>query len=74
MESEKVNFKKVVEFGNAHSLEEEFNTFQVKIQWMINKQAGAELDQAQPELGFEENDLSLRGYILVGSWIAMGLK
>ena len=27
------------------------------------KQAGAELGQAQPELGFAENDLSLRDYI-----------
>ena len=29
----------------------------------IVKQAGAELGQAQPELGFGENDLSLRGCI-----------
>ena len=28
-------------------------------------QAGAELGQAQPELGLGENDLSLTGYILV---------
>ena len=28
------------------------------------KQAGAELGKAQSELGFGENDLSLRGYIL----------
>ena len=27
------------------------------------EQAGAELDQAQPELGFGEKDLSLRRYI-----------
>ena len=35
--------------------------------WVIPKntkeQAGAELGQAQPELGFGENDLSLRGCI-----------
>ena len=29
----------------------------------MEKQAGAELGQAQPELGFGENDLSLRGCI-----------
>ena len=28
---------------------------------MLKKQAGAELGQAQPELGFGENVLSLRG-------------
>ena len=31
----------------------------------IIKQAGAELGQAQPELGFGGNNLSLRGYMLV---------
>ena len=30
------------------------------------KQAGAELGQAQPELGCGENDLSLRGWLHLG--------
>ena len=33
------------------------------------EQAGAELGQAQPELGFGENDLGLRGYIQGLGWI-----
>ena len=36
------------------------------------QQAGAELGQAQPELG--GNDLSLRGYILVWGLMATELK
>ena len=40
----------------------------------ITKQAGAELGQAQPELGFEENDLSLRGYVWGWARMARGLK
>ena len=40
----------------------------------VRKQAGAELGQAQPELGFAENDLNLRGYIQGWGWMARGLK
>ena len=40
----------------------------------IQKQAGAELGQAQPKLGFWENDISLRGYIWGWGWMARGLK
>ena len=38
------------------------------------QQAGAELAQAQPKLGFWENDLSLRNYIWGWGWMARGLK
>ena len=38
------------------------------------KQAGAELGQAQPKLGFWENDLGLRNYIWGWGWMARGLK
>ena len=38
------------------------------------KQAGAELGQAQPKLGFWQNDLSLRDYIWGWGWMARGLK
>ena len=40
----------------------------------IAKQAGAELGQAQPELGFWENDLSQRVYIWDWAWMARGLR
>ena len=43
-----------------------------KEEW--NEQAGAELGQAKPELGFGEKDLSLKGYIWGWAWMARGLK
>ena len=45
---------------HIESEHKEAETFKSK---KCEKQAGAELGQAQPKLGCEENDLSLRGYI-----------